>query len=343
MDKPDAAAPVPHDISQSTDEPFNLAAITFAMGDAPEIALPAALDMQIAPPPNNAIDSNRVFIGGSGPIRSFGQAYPGMVGEYGQPYIVTKKITYQPDPGQTITLQHNPPALTLLGGIDRDITGRSFGEVQSDENGNWEETRFTQDDKSPLKEKSGGLISVVAYMATGTTTITIPPLATRAWIRMYGASGASGAAQSPDGTSFWASAGTGSGGYLEKFLSGLTPGKTLTFTRGAGGVPALGPGGNGGDTILASGTQTIATLTASGSHGTGYGVGSPVPGSLGGTATGGDINHTGQSGGWATVNVPGVGGARGLSRGADGTISTTLGVAGIPGGMIIHWYSDPVE
>jgi len=89
------------------------------MGDAPEIALPAALDMQIAPPANGVVDSNRVFIGGSGPIRSFGVAYPGMVGEYGQPYTVTKRITYQPDPGQTITLQHNPPALTLLGGVNR--------------------------------------------------------------------------------------------------------------------------------------------------------------------------------------------------------------------------------
>jgi|SRR5580765_293213 len=345
MEKPELVGQeAPRDISQSTDEPFNLAAITFAMGDAPEIALPAALDMQIAPPPDDVVDSNRVFIGGSGPIRNFGVAYPGMVGEYGQPYIVTKRITYQPDPGQTITLQNNPPYLTLLGGVDRIITARCFGEYQSDENGNWEETRFTQDDKSPLKEKSGGLIAVTAYMATGTTTITIPPFATRAWIRMYGASGSTGAAQTGGSGEIWASAGTGSGGYLEKFLTGLTPGKTLMFTRGAGPpAPAYpNPGSNGGDTILASGTQTIATLTAGGSHGTGLGIGSPVPGSVGGTATGGDINHTGQSGGWATINVPGVGGARGLSRGADGTISTTTGVAGISGGMIIHWYSDAI-
>ena len=195
MEKPELIGQAPRDTSQSTDEPFNLAAITFAMGDAPEIALSAALDMQIAPPADGVVDSNRVFIGGGGSIQSFGVAYPGMVGEYGQPYTVTKRITFQPDPGQTISLQNNPPWLTLLGGVSRDITARCFGEYQSDENGNWEETRFQQDDKSPLKEKSGGLISVVAYMTAGTTTITIPPFATRAWIRMYGASGSTGAAQ----------------------------------------------------------------------------------------------------------------------------------------------------
>src|SRR4029077_19669478 len=184
MDKPSTTAP--RDESASSDEPFNLAPITFAMGDAPEIVLPAALDMQIAPPPNNMVDSNRVFIGGSGPIRSFGPAYSGMIGEYGQPYIVTKKITYQPDAGQTITLQHNPPALTLLGGINRDITGRCFGEVQSDENGNWEDTRFTQDDASPVL--SGGLIAIINYSASA--TIAIPANAMRAWVRMWGASGA---------------------------------------------------------------------------------------------------------------------------------------------------------
>jgi hypothetical protein len=340
MDKPDAAAPVPHDISQSTDEPFNLAAITFAMGDAPEIALPATLDMQIAPPPNNAIDSNRVFIGGSGPIRSFGQAYPGMVGEYGQPYIVTKKITYQPDPGQTITLQHNPPALTLLGGINRDITGRCFGEVQSDEDGNWEETRFTQDNASPIL--SGGLIAIITY--TASATITIPANAQRAWVRMWGPSGASGAAES--GT-LCGSAGVGSGGYLEKFLTGLVPGKTLIYTRGAAGVPTNSAGGNASDSTLASGTQTIATLTAGGSHGTALGMSIPTAGSVGGVATGGDINRAGQNGGWSLpiggdvpTMIPGAGGVMGLARGPDGTQSTTLGNAGFPGGLVIAWFNN---
>lgn len=337
MDKPDLST-APRDTSASTDQPFNLAAITFAMGDAPEIALPAALDMQIAPPPNNVVDSNRVFIGGSGPIRSFGQAYPGMVGEYGQPYIVTKKITYQPDPGQTITLQHNPPALTLLGGINRDITGRCFGEVQSDENGNWEETRFQQDDASPVL--SGGLISIITY--TASATITIPANARRAWIRMWGGSGASGVSQSsgnPPPNDIWSSAGVGSGGYLEKFLTGLVPGNTLIFTRGAAGVA---PSGNGGNTILASGSQTIATLTAGGSNGTPLGTGGAVPGSAGGTATGGDINCTGQRGGNAITsgggNMPGIGGTMGLARGVDGSASG--GNPGIPGGMIIAWYNN---
>jgi hypothetical protein len=331
MDKPDLAGPAPRDISDSTDAPFNLAAITFAMGDAPEIALPAALDMQIAPPPNNIVDSNRVFIGGSGPIRSFGQAYPGMVGEYGQPYTVTKKITYQPDPGQTITLQHNPPALTLLGGVNRDITGRCFGEVQSDENGNWEETRFTQDDVPPTTG-GGALIAINTY--TASTTITIPAHATRAWIRLWGGAGGSGDGETSSGLY---SGGTGAPGYLEKFATGLVPGRTLIYTRGNGGAP--GAAGTAG--ILASGTQTIGTLTANGSLGsTNASTIAASPGTDGGTATGGDINIKGQHGsiGTSGAGAP-PGGANALARGTDGAIN---GVAGLNGGLVIAWYNDAV-
>ena len=286
----------------------------------------------------NAVDSNRVIISGFGIINSFGLACGGQVGEDGEPATITKRIEFRPDPGQSITLQNNPPSLTLLGGVNRVIKAKAFGQVQSDPDGNWTEIGFTPSDASPAA--SGGLISIVVYTASG--PITIPPHATRAWIRMWGGSGASGAAQS--GTQLWPSAGVGCGGYLEKFETGLTPGNTLNFTRGAGGVPTAGAGGAGTDSTLVSGTQTIAPLTAGGSQGTVLGTGGAVAGSLGGTASGGDVNLPGQSGGYSigSLSVPGVGGARALARGPDGSMSTAAGVAGLQGGLIINWYADAV-
>ena len=114
--------------------------------------------------------------------------------------------------------------------------------------------------------KSGGqLLAFLTYIASG--PITIPPGATRAWLRMWGGSGASG--NGAISVQAYSSNGVGAPGYLEKFLTGLTPGNTLIFTRGAAGTAwTAGNGANGSASILASGTQTIATLTANGSNGT---------------------------------------------------------------------------
>jgi hypothetical protein len=192
-------------------------------------------------------------------------------------------------------------------------------------------------------------ISASTVYYTASATITIP--AGQAWVRMWGASGASGSGSAT--TYQQGSPGVGAPGYLEKSLTGLTPGNTLIYTRGAAGVPAVG-GGNGGNgtaSTLASGTQTIATLTANGSNGTPAYGGSPV-GSPGGTATGGDINQTGQpgttcvpiygepSGVGTGISIlgyfPGVGGRNGPASGPDGAI-TSPGHPGNPGSMIVSW------
>jgi hypothetical protein len=140
---------------------------------------------------------------------------------------------------------------------------------------------------------------------------------------------------------------------LEKFLTGLTPGSTLTYTRGAAGVATSLNGGAGGASILQSGTQTIATLTANGSPGTpaiDLNTMSTLMGGLGGTATGGDINRTGQSGGTAIPNIvsgsissslQGAGGQTMLASGVDGTNGAS-GNPGRTGGLIIAWYNDPI-
>ena len=324
------------------------APFTCALGDSPEVELQAGTEVDIATPdvpggfnePEfvNAVDTNRVRVVGTGTIESLGLACGGQVGEVGEPRTVTKRIAWVPDaPGITLI---NSPQLRLLGNADRTIITPAYGRYVSDVDGNWQEEGFTRGDVPPPDStKSGGLIALVPYTTSG--PITIPPYATRAWVRMWGGTGATVVAQ-PGGPSVYCSPGTGSAGYLEKFLTGLVPGKTLMHTHGAPGAPAgyPNPGGNGGDSILASGTQTIGTLTAHGTLGTPIGVGGLTRGTPGGTATGGDLNVTGQAGGLGGGELPGIGAAFNMSRGADGTTSTTSGNPGQPGGMIIAWFND---
>jgi hypothetical protein len=321
-----------------------------ALGDAPSVSLPAAATVAIAPP-DDSVDTNRVIITGSGTINSFGIACgaltraqylndPGDVAATNDVMTVTKRVEFNPDAGQTITLHHDPLSISLLGGVDRTIGTHSFGEYQSDSSGYWCETQFSQGDIKPTQD--GTLISFITYVAS--QPITIPANCTKAWVRMWGGAGAPGASGEAVGGA--PSPGVGAPGYLEKYLTGLAAGKTLAFTLGAAGAPDTYPGAKGGDgsaSILASGTQTIATLTANGSIGS---TTNGTAGSAGGTATGGDVNRTGQTGGFAykyspdgtTFTVlPGVGGQTALARGPDGSHSNP-GPAGIPGGLIIAWF-----
>lgn len=98
---------------------------------------------------------------------------------------------------------------------------------------------------------------------TGNGTFTIPTGITKLTVTVVGG-GASGASNQ-DGAS-----GGGAGGAAIKYLTGLTSGATLAVTIGAGGA-AKGTGGGtgnaGGSSTVASGTQTITTLTGSGGVG----------------------------------------------------------------------------
>jgi hypothetical protein len=181
----------------------------------------------------------------------------------------------------------------------------------------------------------GALLSVVAYTGPSPQTIVIPASATKAYVYMWGATGGSGGINVGGETT----GGTGAAGYLEKLLTGLTPGNTLVFTftgGGAGGANANGNGGNGGASTLTSGTQVIATLTANGSNGSLGGNG--MPGTAGGTATGGDINVTGQTGvGNTDASGALTGGRNFYSVGADGALGSAAGNAGNPGGLKVQW------
>jgi hypothetical protein len=203
------------------------------------------------------------------------------------------------------------------------------------------------DNAGVLGETTAGaaLVSVVTYSST--QTITIPTGATKAFIRMWGGTGGSGGVASAGG-----SGGSGAAGYLEKYLTGLTPGNTLAYTQGAAGAAGAATptnGGNGTASTLASGNQTITTLTANGSNGSLSATNNASVGTAGGTATNGDVNITGQNGsdGLATTdniaaNPQGYGGHAGdslFAPGANGVGGAVAGKAGRSGGLVIFWFT----
>jgi|SRR5882762_51800 len=198
---------------------------------------------------------------------------------------------------------------------------------------------------TPLRTADSIGTRITRTVSPGTSTITIPTGTTRAIVRMWGGTGGSGGV--PAGGSS-GTGGTGAGGYLESLLTGLVAGNTFSYTQGAAGTAGTSAptnGGNGTATILASGTQVITTLTANASNGSLAAAGSGTPGTIGGTATNGDINITGQTGVQgvsAGMTSPGVmpGGRNFYSVGANGVFNSvaTAGNAGSAGGIIIEWY-----
>ncbi|HKD77305.1 MAG TPA: hypothetical protein VKB76_17505, partial [Ktedonobacterales bacterium] len=253
-----------------------------AHGEQPSIVLPCAATVVLAPS-DDSVDSNSVTITGSGTINSFGPAPvvnlpeddPTTTDPDADPIWlptaidITKKVTFLPNTGQTITLHHNPPIMNLLGHGDRAITAKAFGEYHCDANGNWQETQYFADSAIP----SSGFVSSIVY--TTSQTITIP--GSRAKVRLVGGGGGGWYTPVP-----YAGA---SGAYLEKFLTGLVIGHTLALTIGAGGT-APGTGSTPGlASTLVSGTQAIATLTAGGGGAATF-AGAPYV-AQGGVATGG--------------------------------------------------------
>lgn len=188
---------------------------------------------------------------------------------------------------------------------------------------------------------AGVLLGINFYSSS--QTITIPTGATKALVKLWGGSGGSAGANSAP-----ASSGGGAGGaYLEKFLTGLTAALTLALTIGAAGAAGTATPTNGtagGNSSLASGTQTIATLTANG--GAPSLISAQTAQALGGTASGGDINVKGQNGQPPAINTTdaifsaGHGGVTGggMSVGGAGVIGSNAGNPGAVGGCIVFWF-----
>lgn len=131
--------------------------------------------------------------------------------------------------------------------------------------------------------------SFQTFNTPGSFTFVVPAGVTALDVEVWGAGGASGGSVANNGGS-----GGGGGGYCRKSLTGLTPGSSLSVTVGAGGSPG-GPG-NGGS--IGGPSAFAGILTANGGSG---GPANSAAGALGGTASGGDTNITGQSGNGGSV------------------------------------------
>jgi hypothetical protein len=204
---------------------------------------------------------------------------------------------------------------------------------------------------------SGGLAGLTPSKQIFTTsgTFTIPTGVKAVKVTVLGGGGAGGGSSSGSNNG----GGGAAGGCGIKWLSGLTPGNTLTVTVGSGGTGVSNATGNsGGSSSVASGTQTITTITTNGGTG-GFGGGVTSAGAFETAAgTGGDINMGGSGGGFSTTAGPyggaggnsmfGVGGgnsngagraAIGFGAGGSGSNSSLTGAggAGAPGIVIFEW------
>lgn len=172
-------------------------------------------------------------------------------------------------------------------------------------------------------------VSSQAFTSTG--TFTIPVGVTAVKVSIVGAGGGGSTAFS--GCSADGGSG-GAGGSAITYLASLTPGNTIAVTVGTGGATGI-LASNGGSSSIASGTQTITTVTASG----GTGGSSVVSGS--GQGSGGSVTA-----GSPTISITGVSGSLypvsplfgGLSNGSGGRGNTVgTATAGRSGLVLFEW------
>lgn len=203
---------------------------------------------------------------------------------------------------------------------------------------------------------------VVVQTTPGTYTFTVPSTG-RVKVTVVGAGGGSGGTNGPNGAIGGAG---GGGGVAIKYLSGLTPGSTISYTVGAGGS-----GGGQPSAGTAGGTTSFgAYVSATGGGGGAASGGYNTIGAAGsqGNGVGGDYNFSGiagasailgtrsGSGGYANVDgylLKSIGGASvapatsaygvagtGVGAGASGAYSQgwgASGAAGTPGAISIEW------
>ena len=156
-------------------------------------------------------------------------------------------------------------------------------------------TKVTGDMTSGIADESG-LASVQVFTSSGTWTR--PTGVTKVIIEVQGGGGGGGIGASAD-----YNMGGASGGYCKKFLD-VSSISTSTITVGSGGTAiaygSTGSGGDGGASSWADGTNTITAGGGDGGDNSALYVMS-----IGGTATGGDINVPGQTVQAANYTPPG--------------------------------------
>jgi hypothetical protein len=190
---------------------------------------------------------------------------------------------------------------------------------------------------------SGTISSTSAFVSS--TTFTIPSGKTVVKVTVVGGGGGGGG--------YNAAGGGGAAGTAVSYLTGLTAGNTLTITVGNGGTGGGNANGNAGATSsVASGTQTITTVSATGGSG-GPGVNTSGTqgtsgGGAGGSGSGGNLNMTGGSGSggiliWDTISYPGQGMISSLQNyglggnAAQSQTGTATGNDGINGAVVFEY------
>ena len=217
---------------------------------------------------------------------------------------------------------------------------------------------------------SSSLPGVLGQVFTSNGTFTIPSGVTALKVTVVGGGGggAGGSSYIICCTASSRSGGGGAGaGAAISYLTGLTPGNTISVTVGVGGSSGSGnsSAGSGGTSSVSSGTQSITTVSATG--GGGGTANNPSAVSTGGSGSGGTINMSGTStngilnisGGQAYFiaggssifggngkaatsygnsggagGAPGAGGGGGTSPNAPGSASGGAGALGI---VIFEW------
>ena len=221
---------------------------------------------------------------------------------------------------------------------------------------------LTTSGSGPASLSSAGVLNIPTpsyqkQVFTSSGVFTIPSGITSVRWTIIGGGGAGGGGTSSNGGS-----GGGAGATARVLGSGYTPGDTITVTVGAGGSGPTASGSNGNAGVassIASGTQTITTVTAGGGAGGVNGSSATLSASAGGTVTNGDADstpggegNTGSSagdaggmggassmggGGGATVSGNGDNGSAVGSGGAGGGRGTYTGGSGASGIVIAEW------
>ncbi len=148
---------------------------------------------------------------------------------------------------------------------------------------------------------TGRLLRAPQTLTTG-TSYTTPAGCSAILVQLVGGGGGSGKGTGTGG-------GGGTGGYAEKYFT-VSPSTAYSYAIGAGGSSAAVTSQNGsagGSTTI---TVSAVTVTAGGGGGGGYkgsGSAGTAVGGTGGTCTNGDINTTGNTGGYGIYTYSGGG------------------------------------
>ena len=179
---------------------------------------------------------------------------------------------------------------------------------------------------------AGYLFGGITYLTTGTAaTYTTPTGARALYVEVVGGGGGGGGVDG-NGTEAAASGGGAGGGCAEKFI--VSPDATYTYTVGAGGA-----GGVADTDGAAGGDSSFGSLTGGGGPGGVDITPSATDGfyvnNSGGSATGGDLNISGQPGGircrgdiWGAI-VGGFGGGSKLGNGPQGNQASNNSLDGV--------------